>query len=150
MMAYIDCQNAVISTLQTLTTYFPASSQVVANDETVLDRGVTNAAILMPGPVGLVTVKANYVRTWGIILDLYHSWSGDLTSSLTPFETLRAAVILAIDNNPNLVVSGSGVSGVYDTQIVSDGDPGEYSKNKGVVFIAQRFRITAYQYLRAA
>jgi hypothetical protein len=149
-MAYIECQTALISTLQALTTNFAEARQVVTSNETILDDGVMTAAILMPGPVGLVSVKANYVRTWGIILDLYHAWRGDLLSSLVPFETLRAAVILAIDNNPNLVVSGAGVNGVYNVEIVSDGDPGPYTKSRGVDFIAQRFRVTVYQYLRAS
>lgn len=150
MAAYVDCQNALIAILQTMTTEFPTTAQVVASDETILDKGVLSVAVLMPGPVGLERGKINYIRTWGIILDLYYAWRGDLLSSLVPFETLRAAVIYKIDNNPNLVVSPatSGVAGVLDTQIVSDGDPGQY-KEKAISYIAQRFRITVYQHLRA-
>jgi len=153
MAAYIDCQNAWVSILRGLTSQFSTTAQVAVNDYTVLDAGVLTAAVFTPGTVGRVPQKANYVRSWGGILDLFYAWRGDLPSSLTPFETLRAAVILAIDNNPNLVIppATSGVAGVYDTTIESDGDPQPYPVTPGSAtrFVAQRFRIISYQFLRA-
>jgi hypothetical protein len=139
-MAYEECETALVTLLRTLTTQFPTSAQV-ATDHIVLDSGITNAAVLNPGNVSTLTQSGPpYTRRWEILLYLYTQFI-DEPVAVAAFKALRGAVILKIDQNPNL----GGVSGVYDTVISSDGEL--YLSGPTPVYMAQKFRVIVSQYL---
>lgn len=141
-MAYAEIETGLITTLRTITSYFPVAAQVATNSA-VLDSGYPNVALIAPGSFGKENKGPAYVRTWDLMLTIYTAFSEE-AASIANFKALRAAVILKIDETPNL----GGVAGLYETDLVSDGDP--YVSGPEPVYIAQNLRITAYQYLRVA
>jgi len=146
-MAYLDCQTALKSKLITVTGL--SSTTVTLADYSVLDAGVSHCAVILPASFSATEKRAGtYQRIWDILIDLYHVYTTEV-DSFSGFEALRAAVILAIDNDPNL----GGVAGVDDTILQSDGDISTVmhvgSPNSGPVFLTQRLRASVYQDLLA-
>jgi len=142
-MAYDECESALVTMLQTLTAQFPTGAQV-ATDHAILDMGVTNAAVIIPGGIGTQPQNGPpYTRTWDILLRLFTQFIDEPTA-LAAFKALRAAVILKIDENPGL----GGVSGVLNTIIASESDI--YESGPTPIYLAQNFRVTVYQYLVVA
>jgi hypothetical protein len=147
-MAYTECQTALKNKLVTVTGL--SSTTVTLAEYGVLDRGNAHAAVLVPAAIGAGrNTGGTYQRLWDILIDLYHAYTTE-ADSFSGFETLRAAVILAIDNDPNL----GGTAGVTDTILTSDGDiltiahRGSGAET-GPVFLTQRLRATVYQDLNA-
>ena len=142
-MAYDECEAGLVTMLQTLTTQFPTSEQVATN-HAILDMGVANAAVIIPGGIGTQPQNGPvYVRTWEILLRLFTQYLDEPTA-LTAFKALRAAVVLKIDENPSL----GSVSGVFNTVISSESDI--YESGPTPVYLAQNFRVTVFQNLVVA
>ncbi len=143
-MSYADCEDGVIATLQTLTTYFPKAVYVRSHDFAVLDTGITKGcAVTLPGAVGQAVDTPAFERSWEIQLGLYYRFS-TWVKTLDNFVAMREAVIHKFDMTPNLGTSGKKI---YNTLISSTGIPEEVSRKGGTgpVFLCQWFSVMVYQ-----
>lgn len=134
-MSYMTAQ-ALLKTLLLTNSNFGAND-VTEADLRILDRGITNGAVLFPA--GLPTFDlAGMVREheYEALIDLYVKFTGD--DAYNALGTLRDSVIATLDTAKCLGDT------YFMMALASDGDPIEVfdSQNRGPFFIWQRLRLT--------
>lgn len=111
-------------------------THVTHGDYSVMDRGVGNCLILVPGPVSEALKQAgSAIRTWTLYADLFAKFTDESASWLS-FIALRSAVIDQLEKYPMLnnssnilkisVSAGDDPSGVFD----KDGTGGPFWLNQ--------------------
>lgn len=145
-MSEAACRSKLIDILKTMTTVFPADTvtgeiPVNTGKFTVLDLGVTNAAIFYVGRMeSEQTVNLQTGKTWDILFDLFHRTASDEATDWGAFGTLRDAVIAEIDSYPSLGGIATAV------EVFADADPLKLKRDPaGVVFIWEAMRVRVHQ-----
>lgn len=141
-MSYDGVAAKIQGILQLLTTVFPTSSLVTIADYRVLDSGITNAAVLVPGNFdgGEAHGYETTVR-WDVLVDLFTKYTTNQAATITAFTAMRDAVIAKLNLYPSLL-NESGVSKIV---VTGDGDPTDVMTQEVPVFIFQRLRVTVTQ-----
>lgn len=133
-MSYMAAQ-ALIKTLLLTNANFGAND-VTEGDYRILDSGVTNACVLLPGDFGEIsTVEMQREYLWVGIADLFTKFVDN--TSYSTFGTLRDSVFATIQASPCLSATYSII------QIASDGTPKDYMDTTGAgpFFVGQRLLI---------
>lgn len=149
---------AIMSALETilLTTqdgssnnYFTNTAEVKAVDMgsyQMLDKGVTYAAVLLPGKFDNESNSYNSLHLDDVLIDVFVRYSSDAATNWDNFAAFRDAVRDKLEGYPSL----NGLDGVQQVLINADEDPtaiikGEGKAATGPVFIMQRLRVTISQ-----
>jgi hypothetical protein len=148
---------ALLDALETLlfTTKNPSNANYFTNTSVLkavdignyqmLDKGVSHAAVLLPGRFSGQDGSYEEVRDEDILLDLFQRYNADAGTNWDNFTVFRDAVRDKIKSYPTL----NGVTGVSRVLVNADEDPDAISKGKnpeaGPVFILQRLRVTVTQ-----
>lgn len=133
-MGYMTAQG-LLKTLLLTNGNFPAGT-VTEGDLSILDNGITNAAVLFPAGIGNFDLAGmTREQIWEGFIDLYTKFVDD--ASYSTFGTLRDSVIATLDTTKCLNDT------YFMMAIASDGDPVEvYDKQGGgPFFIWQRLRL---------
>ena len=134
-MGYMTAQGLIKTLLLTNANF--GADDVTEGDLRILDRGITNAAVLFPGTIqGLDLAGMVREDAYEGYIDLFTKFTGD--EAYNTFGTLRDSVVATLDGGKCLSATH------FITAISSDGDPVElYDKeNRGPFFIWQRLRLT--------
>jgi len=143
-MSYANVESAVKTCLQSVTAL---ASSVTQGNYAVLDKGVTDAAVLYPGGFSTTPEEGWQVEaTWDCSIDLFKRYTDEATAH-SEFVTLRDAVISKLLTAlPNLYNPGTNAANRFSVLgIVGEGEPQDVrmnGTNTGPVFRAQTLTIT--------
>jgi hypothetical protein len=145
-MSYATCRDAVKNTLLLLTGTFGAND-ISNGDDRILDSGLTNAAIMLPGTLALnQTGSYRTEHHWDVVFDLYTRHM-DNTSYAT-FSALVDTVVAKLDAYPKLGTAGAGELLVIDGPVSAGEAQDVFDKlGAGPFFIVQRFRVRVREYV---
>lgn len=128
--------------------YFSNTAEIKAVDMgsyQMLDKGVTYAAVLLPGKFGNESNSYNSLHKDDVLLDLFARYGSDAATNWDNFAIFRDAVRDKLEGYPSL----NGLVGVQQVLISADEDPSAMTKSKnpeaGPIFIMQRLRVTVSQ-----
>jgi len=152
-MSYANVETALKTCLQGVTAL---ASNVTQGDYAILDKGVTDAAVLYPGSLSTSTMEGWMVDvTYDCQIDLFKRFTDEATAH-SEFVTLRDNVIAKIlDAYPDWQnPSTPAATGPYQiTGITADGEPQDVRMNvtgvtqTGPVFRAQTLTVTIQETL---
>ena len=135
MTAYMTAQGLLKTLILTATSTFAAGS-VTEGDYRVLDSGVTNSVVLLPGSVpNIDTAGMTREQNWECIADVFTKFVDD--TSYSTFGTVRDTLISTIDAAPCLSAT------YFVMGISSDGEARDVEdiQGSGPYFVTQRLRI---------
>ena len=149
-MSDSECRNALVAILQGMTTYFPANAQtgeipVNLGRATVLDTGVSHAAVFYPGRFESEdSVAYQSPKHWELVFDLFQRMDSDEATNWANFIALQGAVVAEIDRWPHL----NKTNGVSSVTVSADNDPIIVKRTTtSQEFIWQSIRVRVVQYV---
>lgn len=128
--------------------YFTNTDAVKAVDVgsyQMLDKGVTYAAVLLPGKFNAETGSYESLHRDDVLIDLFARYNNDAATNWDNFALFRDAIRDKLESYPSL----NSLTGVQQVLISADEDPYPIVKGKSPeiapVFIGQRLRVTVAQ-----
>jgi hypothetical protein len=138
-MSYTLVQSAVQTILRATSEL--ADADVTLADDSILDKGSSNLAIIYPGPFADEHAGQNrHLYAWTVYVDLFQRISGSETTAWASFQGLRLSVISALAVRPNLGQATAEIIAVT----ISAGDDVQYLYDKagsGPHYLTQRLRV---------
>ncbi len=111
----------------------------------MLDKGVSFAAVLLPGKFDNESSSYNSLHRDDVLIDLFVRYESDIVTNWDTFTLFRDAIRDKLEGYPSL----NGLDGVQQVLISTDEDPYPVVKGKNPeiapVFIGQRLRVTVSQ-----
>lgn len=146
-MSYAQVESTMQTILQTVT---GLSSTVTLGDDSVLDRGITSAAIIEPGAVVGSSISGRlYTTTYDCRVSLFSRYTTKAAVH-SAFVTLRDAVIDKLQEYyPDIANTKNNPYGLWVEGIAADGTPQDIAMqgnpNTGPVFRAQTIVVSVRQ-----
>lgn len=100
-MSYATSESALQTILRTVSGY--ASPNVTLGDYRILGQGKEKVIILQPGAFNREGLAPGITHTtWGILVELYIAFKGEISTIASDIRTERQAVIDKVDTYPTL------------------------------------------------